>query len=73
VDIGSPDAARLHKASKASPRVAVYMHKDPTQYLARLNGARIHRPDEIELWAVDRAVLSVLVAELDAAWRSAWR
>ena len=65
VDIGSPDAARLHKASKASPRVAVYMHKDPTQYVARLNGARIHRPDEIELWAVDRAVLSVLVAQLD--------
>jgi len=65
VDIGSPDAARLHKASKASPRVAVYMHKDRTQYLARLHGARVHRPDEIELWAVDRAVLSVLVAQLD--------
>ena len=65
VDIGSPDAARLHKASKASPRVAVYMHKDPTQYLARLNGARIHRPHDIELWAVDRGVLSALVAQLD--------
>ena len=36
-----------------------------TQYLARLHGARVHRPDEIELWAVDRAVLSVLVAQLD--------
>jgi uncharacterized protein YaeQ len=65
VDIGSPDAARLHKAAKASPRVAVYMHKTPTQYLARLNGARIHRSQEIELWGVDRAVLSVLVAQLD--------
>jgi uncharacterized protein YaeQ len=65
VDIGSPDAARLHKASKASPRVAVYMHKDPTQSLARLNGARIHRPHDIELWAVDRGVLSALVAQLD--------
>ena len=65
VDIGSPDAARLHKASKASPRVAVYMHKDPAQYLARLNGTRIHRSDALELWAVDRAVLSVLVAQLN--------
>src|SRR5204863_3483828 len=29
IEIGTPDAARLHKASKASPRVAVYTHKDP--------------------------------------------
>ena len=29
IEIGSPDADRLHKASKASPRVAVYTHKDP--------------------------------------------
>ena len=34
-------------------------------YLARLNGARIHRPHDIELWAVDRGVLSALVAQLD--------
>ena len=29
IDIGTPDAARLHKASKAAPRVVVYTHKDP--------------------------------------------
>jgi uncharacterized protein YaeQ len=65
IDVGSPDAARLHKAAKASPRVAVYVHKDPTQYVARLREARIHRAAAIELWAVDRAVLSALVARLD--------
>src|SRR5947207_12784684 len=32
IDIGTPDAARLHKASKASERVVVYIHKDPTQF-----------------------------------------
>src|SRR3954471_2489282 len=26
IDVGAPDAARLHKASKASPRVAIYTH-----------------------------------------------
>src|SRR5688572_18431649 len=31
IDIGTPDAARLHKASKAAARVAVYTHKDPAQ------------------------------------------
>src|SRR5690242_5221959 len=29
IEIGAPDAARVHKASKASPRVAIYTHKDP--------------------------------------------
>src|SRR5918997_4520707 len=31
IDIGAPDAARLHKASKAAGRVALYTHKDPAQ------------------------------------------
>jgi uncharacterized protein YaeQ len=65
VEIGSPDAARLHKAAKAAPRVAVYMHKDPTQLLARLAGARIHRAPEIEMWGFDRALLAELVARLE--------
>lgn len=65
IDVGSPDASRLHKASKASPRVAVYMHKDPAPYLARLSGARIHRSQTIELWGIDRPVLAALVAQLD--------
>ena len=29
IDVGTPDAARLHKAAKTAPRVAVYTHKDP--------------------------------------------
>lgn len=65
IEIGSPDAARLHKASKASPRVAVYMHKDPGQFLARLAGERIHRAEAVELWAMDRGLLAALAARLD--------
>lgn len=65
IDIGAPDAARLHKASKAAPRVAVYMHKDPTQFLSRLKGQRIHRVEALELWAFDRALLAALVARLE--------
>lgn len=65
IEIGTPDAARLHKASKASPRVAVYVHKDPAQFVARLAGERIHRGEDIELWAMDRALLAALAARLD--------
>ena len=41
IDIGTPDAGRLHKACKAAPRVAVYTHKDPAQLISRLAGERI--------------------------------
>lgn len=65
IEIGTPDAERLHRASKAAPRVAVYVHRDPTQFLARLTGERIHRGDALEIWAVDQALLAQLVARLE--------
>jgi len=65
VDIGTPEAARLHKASKAARRVVVYTHKDPRQFLNRLTGERIHRADELELYAIDRPLVSALVERLD--------
>jgi uncharacterized protein YaeQ len=65
IDIGTPDAARLHKASKAAGRVVVYTHKDPAQYLKQLAGERIHRAEALELYAIDRALVGALVARLD--------
>jgi uncharacterized protein YaeQ len=65
IDIGAPDAARLHKASKAAPRVAVYVHKDPAQWLNRLAGERIHRVQAIEIWAFDRPLLADLIGRLE--------
>ncbi len=65
VEIGSPDAARLHKASKTSPRVAVYTHKDPAQLLRNLAGERIHRAEALELYAIDRGIISALAARLE--------
>src|SRR5438132_180073 len=43
IEIGAPDAQRLHKASKASPRVVVYTHKDPTRLVQQLSSERIHK------------------------------
>jgi uncharacterized protein YaeQ len=65
IEIGAPDAARLHKASKASPRVAVYTHKDPRLLLRGYEGQRIHRAGEIELYAPSRELLDALVHSLD--------
>jgi uncharacterized protein YaeQ len=65
IDIGTPDAARLHKASKAAARVAVYCHKDPSQWLKQFEGATIHRADALELYAFDRGLITELVSRLD--------
>lgn len=65
IDIGAPDAARLHKASKAAPRVVVYTHKDPAPWLRQLGEARIHRAEALELYAVDRALLAALGERLE--------
>lgn len=65
IDIGTPDAARLHKASKAARRVAVYTHKDPAQFLRQLEGEKIHRADALELYAIDRALVAALVSRLE--------
>jgi len=65
IEIGSPEAARLHKASKACPRVAVYTHKDPAQLVNRLSGERIHRAEALELYAIDRRLIGALAARLE--------
>jgi uncharacterized protein YaeQ len=65
IDIGSPDAARLHKAGKAAPRVAVYTHKDPGLLRQQLAGELIHRADALELYAIDRGLIAGLVQRLE--------
>jgi uncharacterized protein YaeQ len=64
IDVGAPEAPRLHRAAKAAPRVVVYTHKDPAPWIARLTGERIHRADSLELYALDREWLAILVQRL---------
>ena len=70
IEVGAPEAARLHRASKAAPRVVVYTHKDPGPWLARLAGERIHRAEALEVYALDRTWLESIAAKLER--RMAW-
>jgi len=65
IEVGSPDAARLHKASKAAPRVALYTHKAPALMRRQLSGEKIHRADELEIYAFEREFLAGLAARLE--------
>jgi uncharacterized protein YaeQ len=65
IEIGLPDADRLHRAAKAAPRVVVYAHRDPMQWWSRLDRSAIHRAETIEFWAVDRALIAALAGHLE--------
>ncbi len=69
IDIGTPDAARLHKASKAAPRVAVYGHRGAAHMLRPLEGSRIHRAEALEIYSFDRELIGALVSRLDRRMR----
>jgi uncharacterized protein YaeQ len=69
IEIGLPESARLHRASKASPQVVVYSHKDVSLPLARLAGEKIHRADEIQISTFDRELIAALCANLTRRMR----
>ena len=65
IEVGAPDADRLHKASKAAPRVVLYTHKDPAVILRGYEGKKIHKAGDIAVHAVDRELLAELSELVD--------
>jgi uncharacterized protein YaeQ len=65
IEIGTPEAARLHKASKATPRVAVYVHRDIDLWLDKLRFGKIHRAESLEIYVVDSDLLAALTGRLE--------
>lgn len=62
IDVGTPSAERLHKASKAAS-VAVYTH-DLAQLLRQTQDRTIHEASAIEVWALDPSFLDALAAKI---------
>src|SRR5688572_23416818 len=65
IEVGMPDASRLHRGSKLAGRVAVYTHRDARQLLAQLSGAKIHRAEEIPIRCFDRRQIDEIAALID--------
>ena len=65
IEVGMPDAARLHRGSKHAGRVAVYTHRDARQLLAQLSGEKIHRAADIPIHAFDRGTITAIAEAID--------
>lgn len=65
IEVGQPDAGRLHRGSKLAGRAAVYSHRDPRQWLAGLVGERIHRAEAIPIRVFDRSGIESALAHIE--------
>jgi uncharacterized protein YaeQ len=70
IEVGTPSPERLHKASKACPRVVVFTHNDPALLVKAARDKKIHKADAIEVYALEGAFLDALDAATDrnARW-----
>ena len=64
IEVGMPDADRLHRASKLVDRVAVYTHRELRNVLGQLEGRKIHRAEEIPIYAFGRGFIEDLASRL---------
>jgi uncharacterized protein YaeQ len=65
IEVGLPDAERLHRGSKIAASAAVYTHRDVRQLLDQLSGEKIHRAEALTIRAFDRFVIEEVADLLD--------
>jgi uncharacterized protein YaeQ len=64
IDIGQPSAERLHKASKAAERVALFTHAELALLQREARARPIHRLEAIEVWRFEPAFIDALASKL---------
>lgn len=65
IEVGSPDAERLHHGSRLAGRVAIYTHRDPARVLPQYAGKKIHEVERIALRSFDPGFVESAAALLD--------
>ena len=65
IEVGAPDAERLHHGSKKADRTVTYRHRDPDKVLALWAGKKIHESDRIVLHSFDPGFIDAAVAVLE--------
>jgi uncharacterized protein YaeQ len=65
IEVGAPDAARLHFGSKLADRTTVYTHRDPEKVIAAWAGKRIHQLDQITVQSFDPGFVDAAVSALE--------
>jgi uncharacterized protein YaeQ len=65
IEVGAPDADRLHRGSKLADRTVVYSHRDPAKLLPLWAGKKIHRADDIVLRTFDAGFVDAAAGSVE--------
>ena len=65
IEVGAPDAERLHRGSKLAGRAAIYTHREAKLLLAQLAGRKIHRAAEIPIYELGRDFMQSAAAAIE--------
>lgn len=65
IEVGAPDADRLHRGSKLAERTAVYTHRPIRLLLGELTGKKIHRASEIPIYAFEPSFVTEVADAID--------
>lgn len=61
IEVGAPDAQRLHLGSKRADRAAIYTHRDPAKLLSAWRGKTIHQAEDIRFRSFDSVFIDEAV------------
>ena len=64
IEVGAPEAERVHRGSMAAERCVVYTHRDPAKVAARWVGKRIHEAEAVRLVSFDAGFVDALAATI---------
>lgn len=65
IEVGTPNAKGLHKASKSADHVIIYTHDDPSLLQSQLTKQKIYRAKDIGLYSFDPEFLKELESVMD--------
>ncbi|RKW69872.1 YaeQ family protein [Galactobacter caseinivorans] len=65
IEVGAPDAARVHFGSKLADRTVVYTHRDPESLIATWGGKSLHKAADIRVIGFDSHFLDLAAESIE--------
>lgn len=65
IEIGSPSARKLHKATKLAKQVRVFTYKNPEVLKAEISSNAVYRADTIEIVSLPSSLLEPLTQKIE--------
>jgi len=64
IEVGLPDASRIHRGSKLAARTAVYTHRG-RQLLSQLEGAKVYKSESVPIYTLDPEFIDEVASLID--------